>query len=113
MVGADLPLAQPRLELVRDALDQAAGAHEDQGAAVPGGQLDDPVVDLAPHLVAGDRAEGLAGHLDGEVPVPPVADVHDGAVGGAVRIAPAGADQQTGDVLDGPLGGGEPDALPF
>src|SRR5438128_8401089 len=58
------------------------------------------------------RAEGLAGHLDGELPVPPVADVHDGAVGGAGLVAPARADQQTRDVLDRPLGGGEADALP-
>src|SRR5205807_6223935 len=111
VVGAHLPLAEPGLELVSDALDQPAGIDEDEGAAVLLHHRGHPVVDLAPHLVAGDRAQRLAGDVDGQVPVPAVADVDDRAVGPPAAVEPGGPHEKAGDVLDGLLGGREADAL--
>src|SRR5207237_9713306 len=110
-VGPVLPLAKAGLGLVGDALHEASGADEDEGAAVLLRHRRHAVVDLVPHLVAGDRAQRLSGNVDGEVPVAAMADVDDGAVGPATGIDPGGPDKQAGDVLDGPLGRRQADAL--
>ncbi len=48
-------LAQPLGQMMRDALGQPARVDEDQRGAMLADQLGDAVVDLVPHLVAGDR----------------------------------------------------------
>ena len=103
VVGRHLALAEAGGELVGHAFDQASGVDEHQSGAVSGRQLDDAVVDLVPHLVAGDGPEGLRRHLDRQVPLAPVPGIDDR---NGMRRA-----EERGDSLDRLLGGGEADAL--
>ena len=68
---------------VRHALGQAPRVHEDERRPVRADQRGDPVVDLAPHLLAGDRAELVDRHLDARSSRAPVAGVDDAAAAGA------------------------------
>ena len=70
-------LAEPLGQVMRDALGEPARVDEDQGGAVLADQLGDAVVDLAPHLVGGDRAELVARDLDRQIHRAAVADVDD------------------------------------
>ena len=85
-----------------DALGHAPGVDEDDGRAMPRYQIGETVVDLAPHLVRHDGRERALRQHEAQVPGTPVAHVHDVARALAAEIA--------GDLIDGPLGGREPDA---
>ena len=65
-------------QMERDPFRQSPGVHEHQGGAVLENQGRDAVVDLAPHLIAGDRAEFGWRDFNGEVELAPVSDVDDG-----------------------------------
>ncbi len=69
--------SQALAQMVGDALGQAPRIDEDERGAVLADQVGQAVVDLLPHLVAGDRAELVAGHLDGQVHFTAMADVDD------------------------------------
>ena len=113
VVRGHLPLAEPFAQLVRDPLGHAAGVDEHQRGPVrrPRGRRSGPG---SRHLLrGGDRAELVVGQLEGQVQLPAVAGVHDRAPRRPVRVVPVGpgADQQPGDGLDRPLGGGQADPL--
>src|SRR5262245_18484585 len=101
MMRKDGVLAESLAEVMRNAPREAAGVDEDEGGAVLADQLGDAVVDLAPHLVGGDRAKLVARDLDTDLHRSHVADVDDGIV-----VA-----QEGGDILDGTDGRGESDPL--
>mgnify|MGYP005856572387 CR=1 FL=1 len=103
VAGSDLVRSQPRGEMMGDALGQAPRVDEDQRGAVRADVAGDAVVDLLPQLVRGEVRQRLGGHLDGQRPVPAVADVDDGAIGLPVGPDPLRADQQAGDFFNGPL----------
>ena len=87
-----------------DALGQLARVDEDQRAAMLVDELHQPLVDLGPVLV---RAHGLQlprRHLDGQVHVAEVADVHHG---GRRRLGP---DQEPGEFIERLLRGRQADA---
>ena len=73
--------AEALFERERDALAHAAGRHEDERRAVGENLLREAIVDFAPHLAAGNRAEFVAGDFDGERHFAAAADVGDGDVG--------------------------------
>ena len=98
-------LAEPVAEVPRDALRQLPCVHEHQRGPVCRDERGQAVVVLLPDLVRHHGLEGGARQLDAEVHSAPVADVDDGAAG---RIA---GGEEAGDLLDGRLGGGQPDAL--
>ena len=60
-------LAEPLGQMMRHALGQPPRVDEHERRAVRVDQLREPVVDLGPHLVAGDGAELVLGNLDREV----------------------------------------------
>ena len=64
---------------MRHALGEPARVHEDERGAVRLDELDEPVVDLLPHLVRHHRLERRAGHFDREVDLALVAAVDDRA----------------------------------
>ena len=64
-------------QMMRDALGEAARIDEYQCRAMSEDQLRQPVVDLGPHLVAGDGAEFILRNFDGEVHFAPVSAVDD------------------------------------
>src|SRR5581483_12513143 len=103
VVRRDLPFPEPRLELVRDALDQAARVDEDDRRPLAPDVRGDAVVDLGPELVGRDRTELLVGDLDRQLERAPVADVDD-------RARPA-AGQEPRDLLDRALRRRETDPL--
>ena len=67
MMGGDVLLAHALGEMVRDALDEAAGVDEDESGAMLEGELLKALIDLIPHPVGGDGAEFGGGKLDGEI----------------------------------------------
>ena len=69
----------------------------------------DQVQDLGHLPGGGHRAQLIVGQLQGEVQLPAVAGIHDRAPGRPVRVVAilARADQQPGNGLDRPLGGGQ------
>ncbi len=73
-------------------------------------QRGEPAVDLLPHLVGHHRLQRRLGQLEGEVAGPAMAGVDDEALGrhGAVGAC---AHQESGDLLDRLLRGGEADPL--
>ncbi len=93
---------QALAQVPRDPLGHAPGVDEDDGRAVARYQIGETVVDLAPHLVRHDGREWALRQHEAQVPGTPVAHVHDVARALAAEIA--------GDLIDGPLGGREPDA---
>ncbi len=112
VVGRHLRGSESLLERAADALRLPAGVDEDQRAAVAAHQLGRAVEHVAPLLLRGHRRKLAARDLDGEVERPPVAQVDHRAAGSArVRVHAAGADQEAGDLLDGPLRRRQPDAL--
>ena len=92
-----------------DPLGHAPGIDEHQRGPVAGHVARDHVQDLRRLLHRGDRAELVVGQLQGQVQPPAVARIHDRAPRRPVRVVPvrARADQQPGDGLDRPLGGGQ------
>ena len=99
----DETLAQALVQRERHALAHAARSGEDQGRAVAADLLGDPIVDLAPHLLARDRAKLVGRHLDRELHRATMADIYD--------ARPRA--QEAGDFFERPHGGREPDALRF
>ena len=63
-------------------------------------QLGEAAVDLLPHLVRHHRRERRRRHLEREIALLGVADVDDRAVGAAVGVDRAGADQEARDLVD-------------
>jgi len=113
VMSSHLVLAEPLPQLVGDPFGHPPSVDEHEGRAVALHMLGDAVEDL-PHLFGrGHRRELVVGELEGEVESALVPDVDDRAARGAVRVRPAGtgADEQPGDGVDRPLGGGEPDPL--
>ena len=102
-------IAEPFAQLVGDPLGHAPGVDEHQRGPVAGHVTGDQVQDLGHLPGGGHRAELVVGQLQGEVQLPAVAGIHDRAPGRPVRVVAvlAGADQQPGDGLDRPLGGGQ------
>ncbi len=113
MVSGHLLVAEALGQEVGDALGEPARVDEDQRRPVRPHVGGDAVEDLAPLLVGRRRPRAARRQLDGQIESAPVSEVDDVAHGGAVGAAPAlaGADQEPRDGVDGPLGGGEPDAL--
>jgi hypothetical protein len=103
VVCGDPLLAEPRRELVREALDEAACVDEDDRRAVREDERRDPIVDLVELGVRRDGAEGLARDLDRELDVPPRAGVDDDGPG-------ARTDEEPRDELDRALRRREADA---
>ena len=97
--------AQALRQVPGHALHQAARVHEDERGPVGAGQLGHAVVDLLPLLVGADSAQLVAQHLDGEIHVAALADVHD--LGQRARRA----DEKPRRRLHRPHRRGEPDAL--
>ncbi len=113
VVGRDLVLADALGQQVGEPLGEPAGVHEHERGAVLGHVAGDPVEDLSPLLVRGDRLERGLRQLDRQVERAAMAEVDDRARRGAGRVGPslARADQQSSDGLDRPLRRGEADAL--
>ena len=110
MVGDHEVFADPVPEIVSHPLRQAAGVGEDQNRPMLRGQSLEPIVDLAPHLVGGDRGKLLVRRLHRDPPGTDVPDVNDGA-----RLCPWGrfrrAGEEGGDFREGLLRGRQPDQL--
>ena len=98
-----VPGPEARAEVVCHALGELAGVGEDERRAVLADQLDQPVVDLAPHLVGGDGRERVLRRLERQLPLAEVPDLHHGA--GLT------AGEEGGEVLQRLLRGGESDEL--
>ncbi len=105
VVGRDEARAQPEAQVMGHALSKLPGVGENEGGAVLGDELHEPVVDLPPHLMGGDRAELLLRRLDGELPLAQVAHLHHRAV-----LCP-GAGEEGGEVRQRPDGGGQANEL--
>jgi len=90
---------------VRHALGQPPRVDEDERGAVRLDQLDQPCVDLLPHLERHHRLERRARHLDRDIDLALVAAVDDRAAG-LLR-----ADQEARHLLDRLLRRRQPDAL--
>ncbi len=105
--------AQQFAQLVGDPLGHAPGVDEYQRGPVPAHVPGDQVKELRHLPGRGHRAELVVGQLQGQVEVPAVPGIHDGAPRGAVRVVAVlpRADQQPGDVLDRALGRGQPHPL--
>jgi len=106
VVGRHLVGAEALTEEVRQALRQPAGVDEHQRRAVVAHVVGDAVDHLAQLLGGGHRAQLALGHLDAHRQAPGVPAVDDG--GGPRRPRPG---EEAGRLLDGPLGGRQPDAL--
>ena len=102
-------ISEPFAQLVGDSLGHAAGVDEHQRGPVTGHVGRDHVQDLRRLLRRGDRAELVVGQFQGQVQPPAMTGIHDRAARRPVRVVPvrARADQQPGDRLDRPLGGGQ------
>ncbi len=75
VVGGDRVGAQPFAEVQRHPFDQPPGVHEHQRRFVATRQLGDPIVELHPLLVGGDRAQFVLPHLDPKIEIAPLTDV--------------------------------------
>ena len=73
------PRPETVAEVMGDALSELAGVGEDERRPVLGGELHQPVVDLAPHLVGGDGAQVVLRRLERQLPPSEMADLHHGA----------------------------------
>src|ERR1700690_1471184 len=62
---------------MRDTLRQPPRVHEQERRPMSVHQIDDAVVNLAPHFIRSDRAELGRGNLDGQIDLALVADVDD------------------------------------
>src|SRR5579883_567254 len=77
VVRHDETVAQAFVERERNALAHPPRPYKDQRGAVRANTLGDAVVNFAPHLFACNRAQLVAGDLDGQLHLAPMADVHD------------------------------------
>ena len=100
----DVVFAQALAQVMRDPLRQPPGVHEHQRGTMLLHQFHQPVVNLVPHLVGGDRPQGRAGHFHREIELALVPDIDDH------RSRPAVAGQKVRDFFDRLLGRGKPDA---
>ena len=110
VVGGDTFLAEAFAEMARRALGHAPRVDEDQGRAMRLDELGEAVVDRFPDLVRHHRLERHRRHLDGEIARAHMAAVDDRAIGHALRIDMAGADEEARDFLDRLLRGRQADA---
>ena len=85
-------LAQPLAQMVRDAFGQPARVDEDQRGAMLLRQRGDAVVNLVPHLRAGDRAQLVARNFHCQIHGAAMADLHDLRAGrsGIARLLRSG-----------------------
>ena len=104
VVRGDRTVAQPLGQRECGPLDQAAGVGEHERRAVGARQFRDPVVHLGPHFGRHDRFERRGRHLQRQIARAMKPLVDDRARG----VAPA--DQEAGDQIHRPLGGGQADA---
>ena len=104
MVRGDRAVAQPLGQRERGPLDQAAGVGEHERRAVGARQFRNPVVHLGPHFGRHDRFERRGRHLQRQIARAMKPLVDDRARG------VASADQEAGDQIHRPLGGGQADA---
>ncbi len=91
-------------QMVRHALGKPARIDEHQRGTMLQDERGDAIVNLAPHLVGGDRPQFALRHFDGDVQAPPVACIHDHGRG------PVTPGEKLREHLDGPLRGGKADA---
>ena len=108
VVGDDRLFAQALGHLMGDALHQPAGVDEDQRRPVAPDQLGDAVQGGVPLLVGGDGAQLSSWELQRQVDLPGVARIDDETAPPA-RLS-AFTHQEPGHLLDGALGGREPDS---
>src|SRR6476646_6423607 len=74
---ADVFLSNTLGQIVREPLDQPTGIDEHQGRTMRLRKLDDAVVNLIPHLIAGNRAEQGCRNLNREIELALVTDIDD------------------------------------
>jgi hypothetical protein len=103
-------LAQDVAQVPRRALGHAARVDEHQRGLVQPHQLGHARVHLRPLLARHHGFQRRGRQLERQVALLGVADVDDGAVGRAVRVQRAGADQEARHLVDGLLRGREADA---
>src|SRR5690242_14985653 len=96
--------AESFCQTMADALRHAPGIHEDQGRSVLLDQFDDAVVDLLPHLVAGNWAQLRAWNLDRQIQFSFVTDVYDDRLWAMI------SGEKARDIFDRLLGGRQPDS---
>ena len=96
--------------LVGEALYETACVHEQQRGVVALGKLRYAVQNQVPLVVGGDGPKLVLGQLKCQVHGPGVAGIHDEAVGGAVGGYRPAPHQEPGHLIDGTLGGRQPDA---
>ena len=104
MMAGHRVLAQEARELGRDPLRHLARVDEHDGGAMGADELRHPLVDLLPLLVRAHGGERRGRDLDPEVELAEGARVHH-------RAVPSRPGQEARHLLEGPLGGGEADAL--
>ena len=111
VVRHDVLFPQPLRHQVRDPLHEAPGVHEDQRGTVLPGEAGDAVQHVRPLLVGRNGPYLVAGRqLDGDVHLPGVPRVDHGAAGPSVAANGVRPNEEAGDLVDRPLGGGQPDA---
>ena len=95
-------VAETLAKMMGDPLAQPARIDEHKRRSMRTHELDNAVVDLAPHLVRRNHAERLVRHLHRQIEIPAVPRVDDRGwrLGGAALRRVAGTDEKTGDVLD-------------
>ena len=110
VVRGDVLLADALGQVPRQALGLAARVDEHQRRAVLAHELRQAVVDLRPHLARHHRLQRRGRDLQLQVARAHVTDIHDGAVRRAIGAQVARADEEARHIVDGFLGGGQPDA---
>ena len=75
MVRGDRLFAHALGQMMRNPLGQPSRIDEDQRRAILAGQRDDSIINLVPHLIAGDRTEFAGGSFHRQVELAPVAGI--------------------------------------
>ena len=102
VVGDHMILPQLLRKLMRQAFDESAGVHEQQGRAVLIGQFGYAVERAVPQLMRRYRSEFVfLRHLDGEVDFSGVSGIDDQALGRAVFADVVRPDEESSHLIDG------------
>src|SRR3954469_16855623 len=96
-MGSDGVFPKPLSQVERNAFRKLARVDEDERGAVLQDKFSDAIVDLVPHLMRSDGPEWDPRHLDGEIELALMPNIHDHWV----RTAAAG--KEVCDLLDGLL----------